>query len=88
MGRRLAVPSSIEVHGERYCIDTLRARWLRIGDAPECTYLYFRKATAVTGVIDAKSGYVISEDGTIFEMMSDGSRHKKCEVPLIKHPNE
>lgn len=49
---------------------------------------YFRKATAVTGVIDAKSGYVISEDGTIFEMMSDGSRHKKCEAPLIKHPNE
>ena len=56
-GRRLAVPSSIEVHGERYCIDTLRARWLRIGDAPECTYLYFRNMR--DSIVDTRKAYYV-----------------------------
>lgn len=48
----------------------------------------FRVATPVTGIIDSKRGYVISEDGSIFEKLSDGSRHKKCEALPIKNPNE
>ena len=68
---------------ERYHVDTVRQRWLRLGDAPECTCLYFKNVR--DKIIDTEKACVVS-DGAYDVIIRDRRSKEILEEYSEIHP--